>query len=87
MTVSLTGRNAIVTGSTSGIGLGLARSLAAAGANVVLNGFGPAQEIEAIRTGLQDDHGIRAIYSDADMSKGAEILDMVRKAEQIAGAA
>ena len=85
MTVSLTGRNAIVTGSTSGIGLGLARSLAAAGANVVLNGFGPAQEIEAIRTGLQDDHGIRAIYSDADMSKGAEILDMVRKAEQALG--
>ena len=52
---------------------------------MVLNGFGPAQEIEAIRTGLQDDHGIRAIYSDADMSKGAEILDMVRKAEQALG--
>ena len=85
MTVSLTGRNAIVTGSTSGIGLGLARSLAAAGANVVLNGFGPAQEIEAIRTSLQDDHGVRAVYSDADMSKGEEILDMVRKAEQALG--
>ncbi len=61
---------AIVTGSTSGIGLGIARELARLGADLVLNGFGDASEIEAIRKGIERDHGVRAVYDGADMSKG-----------------
>jgi 3-hydroxybutyrate dehydrogenase len=61
---------AIVTGSTSGIGLGIARELARLGANLVLNGFGDASEIEAIREGIERDHGVRAVYDGADMSRG-----------------
>jgi 3-hydroxybutyrate dehydrogenase len=52
---------AIVTGSTSGIGLGIARELARLGADLVLNGFGDASEIEAIRKGIEHDHGVRAV--------------------------
>ena len=77
----LTGKNAIVTGSTSGIGLGIAKSLAGAGANVMLNGLGDADEIEAIRTGLEREFSVRVHYSAADMSKGAEVTDMVKKTE------
>jgi 3-hydroxybutyrate dehydrogenase len=51
---------AIVTGSTSGIGLGIATELAGLGADLVLNGFGDAGEIEAIRSGIERDHGVRA---------------------------
>src|SRR5438876_7810162 len=60
---------AIITGSTSGIGLGIARELARLGADLVLNGFGDAGEIEAIRKGIEHDHGVRAVYDGADMSK------------------
>lgn len=59
---------AIVTGSTSGIGLGIAKELAKLGASLVLNGFGQASEIEAIRNGLERDYGVRAVYNGADMS-------------------
>lgn len=60
---------AIVTGSTSGIGLGIARELACLGADLVLNGFGDANEIETIRKGIEGDHGVRVTYDSADMSK------------------
>ncbi len=79
--MSLKTRNALVTGSTSGIGLAIARALAKEGANVCLNGFGDAAAIEAERAGLEKDFGVRAIYSGADMSKPAEIAAMVKEAE------
>jgi 3-hydroxybutyrate dehydrogenase len=73
----IAGKVAIVTGSTSGIGLGIARSLAAAGVDVMLNGFGDAKEIEQTRSGIEAEFGIRATYSAADMSKAADIMAMV----------
>lgn len=69
----LKGRSAFVTGSTSGIGLGIARSLAAAGADITLNGFGDPAEIDALRAGIVHDFGVRALYHAADMSKPDEI--------------
>jgi 3-hydroxybutyrate dehydrogenase len=68
---------AIVTGSTSGIGLGIARELARLGANLVLNGFGDASEIEAIREGIERNHGVRAIYDSADMSKADAVRGLI----------
>ncbi len=68
---------AIVTGSTSGIGLGIAKVLARQGASIVLNGFGNACEIEAIRTGIERDHDVRAIYDGADMSKGDAVRGLI----------
>jgi 3-hydroxybutyrate dehydrogenase len=76
----LKGKVAIVTGSTSGIGLGIATSLAAQGADVMLNGFGDPGAIERIRSRLQEQHGIRAGYLPADVSKPAEIRELVAKA-------
>jgi 3-hydroxybutyrate dehydrogenase len=70
-------KSAIVTGSTSGIGLGIATSLAAAGYNIMLNGFGDAAEIEKVKTGLARTHDIKTAYSSADMSKPTEIQKMV----------
>lgn len=75
--MSLKGRVAIVTGSTSGIGLGIARALAAEGAALMLNGFGDAAEIEALRQDLAGQHGVEVRYSAADMSKPADIAGMV----------
>lgn len=83
---TLAGRSALVTGSTSGIGLGIARAMAAAGANVMLNGFGDAAEIEAIRAGIESDCGVVARYSPADMTKPDEIGAMVAAAEREFGA-
>jgi 3-hydroxybutyrate dehydrogenase len=68
---------AIVTGSTSGIGLGIAKVLANQGASLVLNGFGNAGEIEAIRAGIERDHDVRAIYNGADMSKGDAVRGLI----------
>ena len=82
----LKGKSAAVTGSTSGIGLGIARGLAAQGANVMLNGFGQAAEIEAIRSGLEKDFGVKALYSPADMTKPSEIAELVATAERQLGA-
>jgi len=82
----LKGKTALVTGSTSGIGLGLARALAAEGANIVLNGFGPAKEIEALRTGLARDAGVTVTYSAADMTRPEEIAAMIADAEGEFGA-
>ena len=75
--MSLQAKRAIVTGSTSGIGLACARALAAEGCDVMLNGFGDPDEIEAIRAGLERDHGVRALYSGADMNRPAQIAAMV----------
>jgi 3-hydroxybutyrate dehydrogenase len=82
----LLGRTAIVSGSTSGIGLGIARSLAQAGADVMLNGFGDAAEIERTRAGIEEDAGVRALYLKADMSKPADIEAMVQEVERRFGA-
>jgi 3-hydroxybutyrate dehydrogenase len=76
----LAGRTAIVTGSTSGIGLGIARRLAAEGANIVLNGFGAAAEIEAIRSALGAEGGVDVLYDAADMSRPEAIEAMVGRA-------
>jgi 3-hydroxybutyrate dehydrogenase len=81
----LQGRNAVVTGSTSGIGLGVAKALAAQGCNVLLNGFGDAAEIEKLRAGLAAEFGIKAIYSAADMSKPADIRTMIALADKELG--
>ena len=78
----LQGKTAIVTGSTSGIGLGIARALAAEGCGIVLNGFGDPGEIEFLRAGLADAHRIDAVYLPADMAKPAEIRDLVAAAER-----
>jgi 3-hydroxybutyrate dehydrogenase len=83
---TLSGRSAIVTGSTSGIGLGIAQALAAAGANVTLNGFGEAAEIERLRAGLAEASGVEVRYSGADMSHGEEVVRMVQDAEATLGA-
>jgi len=73
----LKGRAAIVTGSTSGIGLAMAHYLAGAGADVVLNGFGEATAIEQERARLAEEAGVKVLYHPADMTRPAEIADMV----------
>jgi 3-hydroxybutyrate dehydrogenase len=83
--IMLKGKNAVVTGSTSGIGLGIARELAKDGANVLINGFGPAADIEKERAGIEKDFGVKAIYSPADMTKPAEIAAMIKTAETTLG--
>ncbi|HXF15519.1 MAG TPA: 3-hydroxybutyrate dehydrogenase [Burkholderiales bacterium] len=82
----LKGKSAIVTGSTSGIGLGIARALAAQGCNVMLNGFGDSTQIEKLRAGLAAEHKVVALYSSADMSKPLEVAAMVDQAARRFGA-
>jgi 3-hydroxybutyrate dehydrogenase len=82
----LQSKAAVVTGSTSGIGLAIARALAKEGANVLLNGFGDAGEIETIRRGIETEFGVRAIHSPADMAKPDQIEAMIRQAEEAFGA-
>jgi 3-hydroxybutyrate dehydrogenase len=77
----LKGKAAVVTGSTSGIGLAIARGLGAAGADVMINGFGEVAAIEAERAGIESEYGVRAVYNGADMSKGEEIAAMIAAAE------
>jgi 3-hydroxybutyrate dehydrogenase len=73
------GKTALVTGSTSGIGLGIARELARDGANIVLNGFGDAAEIERIRAGLASEHRVKVLYDAADMTKPDAIASMMKR--------
>jgi 3-hydroxybutyrate dehydrogenase len=73
----LKGLSAVVTGSTSGIGLGIAKVLASKGVNLVINGFGDAASIETERANLESTYGIKAVYSGADISKPEEVKAMV----------
>ncbi len=84
--MSLTGKTAIVTGSTSGIGLGIARKLAAGGANILLNGFGDAAAISAIKAELSAP-GVRVAYSSADLTKPEQVRAMVAQAVSELGGA
>ncbi len=77
--MSLKGRSALVTGSTSGIGQAIAEAFAAAGCNVMLNGFGDAAAIEAQRADMAKKCGVKVEYNGADMSKPAEIADLVAR--------
>jgi 3-hydroxybutyrate dehydrogenase len=77
MPASFKGKVALVTGSTSGIGLAIARAYAAEGADICINGFGEAATIEKERSGIEKDFGVKVIYSGADMSKGEQTEAMV----------
>ena len=78
----LSGKTALVTGSTSGIGLGIARALAGQGANIVFNGFGDAAEIARLQADLAAEFGVQTAYHNADMSKPAEIEAMIAFASE-----
>jgi 3-hydroxybutyrate dehydrogenase len=77
----LAGKGALVTGSTSGIGLAIARALAAQGANVMLNGLGDPAQVEATRRALAERCGVRVAYHSANLARPEEIADLVRAAE------
>ena len=77
---TIRGQLALVTGSTSGIGLGIAEAFAAAGANLLINGFGPADEIADTRARLAAQYGVEVLYDGADMSRADAIESMVRGA-------
>jgi 3-hydroxybutyrate dehydrogenase len=83
--MTLKNRTAVVTGSTSGIGLAVARAYAGQGANIVLNGFGKPEDIEAARRGIESEFGVKAIHSPADMTKPEEIAGFVALAEETFG--
>ena len=82
---TLTGKTAVVTGSTSGIGLAYARAFAGAGANIVINGMGAPADIEKERSGIETDFKVKAVHSPADMTKPAEIADMIALGERTFG--
>ena len=83
--MQLKSRAAIVTGSTSGIGLGIARAFAREGANVMLNGLAPAAEAESLRMGIEAEFGVKCLFSAANMMNGTEVTGMVRAAETAFG--
>ncbi|QDC39029.1 3-hydroxybutyrate dehydrogenase [Sphingobium fuliginis ATCC 27551] len=78
--MSLKNRNAVITGSTSGIGLAYARALAAEGAHVLINGLGKAEDIEKERAAIESEFGVRAVYSCADMTRPDQIKGMIDQA-------
>jgi 3-hydroxybutyrate dehydrogenase len=77
----LKGRVAVVTGSTSGIGLGIARALAAEGCDIMMNGFGDPSEIEEIRAGVENVFGVKALFNGADLSKSDQCEQLIKDAE------
>ena len=81
----LKGKVAVVTGSTSGIGLAYARAFAGAGANIVLNGMGAPADVEKERSAIESDFGVKAVYSPADMAKPSEIAELITLAEKTFG--
>jgi 3-hydroxybutyrate dehydrogenase len=81
--MALKGKVALVTGSTSGIGLGIARALAADGADIMLNGFGDAGEIEKLRAGLAAEFSIKVLYDGADLSKADQVAAIVKKTQDV----
>src|SRR5881394_1965046 len=81
----LKGKSAVVTGSTSGIGLAIARAFAKEGCNLTINGFGDKTAIEKERAAIESAFGVKAIYSGADMTKPAEIAEMVKTTEKTFG--
>jgi 3-hydroxybutyrate dehydrogenase len=82
----LKGKSVLVTGSTSGIGLAIARTFAKEGANITINGFGDKTAIEKERSGLEKEFGVKAVFSPADMTKPAEIAEMIKGTERTFGA-
>ena len=84
--MTLKSRSAVVTGSTSGIGLAYARALAKEGVNVMINGFGDKAAIEKERTWIEKDFAVKALYSPADMTQPDEIAKMIADAEKAFGA-
>jgi 3-hydroxybutyrate dehydrogenase len=78
-------KTAVVTGSTSGIGLACARAFAGAGANIVLNGMGAAADIEKVRSAIEADFGVKVIHSSADMAKPRDIAEMIVLGEKTFG--
>jgi 3-hydroxybutyrate dehydrogenase len=85
MSTSLAGKTALITGSTSGIGLAYAKTLAAEGANIVINGFGDADAIEKERVALEAASGAKALYSGHDLTKAEEIEAMMKEAADALG--
>src|SRR5271169_1810366 len=83
--MSLATRHALVTGSTSGIGLAIARAFAKEGADVVINGFGNKDAIEGERSKIENEFSVKAFYNGADMSKGTEIEAMIADAQSKMG--
>jgi 3-hydroxybutyrate dehydrogenase len=83
--MSLAKRRALVTGSTSGIGLAIARAFAKEGADVVINGFGDKDAIETERSKIEKEFGVKAFYNGADMTKGPEIKAMIADAQSKMG--
>ena len=86
MAKQLAGKSAVITGSTSGIGKAIAEAYAREGANVMLNGLGDAAQIEALRARLAIENGVKVAFHAADMTKPAEIEDLIRSAERVFGA-
>ncbi|MCX7307261.1 MAG: SDR family NAD(P)-dependent oxidoreductase, partial [Afipia sp.] len=82
---TLSGKTAVVTGSTSGIGLAYARAFAGAGANIVINGMGAPADIEKERKAIETDFKVKCVHSPADMTKPAEIAEMIALAEKTYG--
>jgi 3-hydroxybutyrate dehydrogenase len=82
---ALAGKVSLITGSTSGIGLGIARVLAAAGSEVVLNGFGKPEEVAAVQAKIASDFQVRVSYSPADMSKPEAIREMIENTLRLSG--